>query len=134
VEAFRSEPWSTAALRGTFRIRKKVIPSVFVKAKHASHTKPKAIACQQKSFPIGNDSLEVLVAKYLRFHLESKSFGVFASELGISKGMLSRYVNAQQSMTLGTLQKIQTAMHVSLEDVFGRNAVRKAKMTPRRGS
>ena len=87
----------------------------------------KAVSCQQKSFPIGNDPLEVLVAKYLRFHLESKSFGVFASELGISKGMLSRYVNAEQSMTLATLQKIQTALEVSLEEILGKDAVRKPR-------
>ena len=82
---------------------------------------------QEKSFPLRNDSLEVLVSKFLKSHIEGKSFGILSAELGISKSMLSRYVNAEQSMTLGTLQKIQAAMHVSLEEVFGRDAVRKPK-------
>ena len=83
---------------------------------------------QEKSFPIGNDeSLEALIANFLMRRLESKSYGKLADELGISKSTLSRYANAKQSMTLSALQKIQTALGISIEEIFGKDAVRKPR-------
>lgn len=69
--------------------------------------------------------LEDVVAELLRGQLLEKSFAKLSGELGISKGMLSRYVEGSQSMTLATLQKIQSALNISLEKMLGKEVVRK---------
>ena len=83
---------------------------------------------QEKSSLNRNDAtLESLIAAYLRAMLAEKSYGDLARELGISKGMLSRYAAAEGSMTLATLQRIQSALGISLEDMLGKTVVRSSK-------
>jgi plasmid maintenance system antidote protein VapI len=70
---------------------------------------------QEKSSPKGDDmtiSLEARVSIFLSRHKGEQSLGVFAAKLGIPKESLSRYLNCEQSMTLGTLQKIASALGV----------------------
>lgn len=70
---------------------------------------------QVKSSPKGDDSslsLESCVSAFLSKHKGEQSLGVFAAKLGIPKESLSRYINCEQSMTLGTLQKIASALGI----------------------
>jgi len=88
------------------------------------HTASKPVTNQEKSSPKGDGpakvSLEARVAAYLASVKGDKSLGVFSSELGIPKESLSRYLNSEQSMTLGTLQKIADALGVSPRDILCR--------------
>ena len=105
-----------------------MINSRFVRKIHEPKHSEQSPRLQEKSFPIRNaGSLEALIGNFLRRHLESKSYGQFAAELGISKSTLSRYANAKQSMTLSALQKIQTALGISLEEMCGKDALRKPR-------
>jgi len=58
------------------------------------------------------DSLEARVAAYLISKKGEKSLGVFAAELGIPKMTLSRYLDAEISMSLSMLDKIAKALGV----------------------
>ena len=78
-----------------------------------------------KSDGKGTASLERKVAAYLAAKKGSKSLGVFSRELGIPKESLSRYLDAEQSMTLATLQKIAAALGVSTEQILRFKAPRK---------
>lgn len=71
-----------------------------------------------KSDGKGAISLERRVAAYLAAKKGSKSLGVFSRELGMPKESLSRYLHAEQSMTLATLQKISSVLGVSTEEIL----------------
>lgn len=62
--------------------------------------------------------LEDRVAAYLLAKKGDKSLGVFAAELGIPKPSLKRYLEASQSMSLSTLQKIAAALGVKTEVIL----------------
>lgn len=71
-------------------------------------------------------SLENRVAQFLAAQKESGSLGELSRKLGIPRQSLTRYLNSEQSMTLGTLQKIASVLGVTTEEILGKD-VRKRK-------
>ena len=72
----------------------------------------KQVKSSHKCYDQRKKSLEAHVAAYLLAKKGDKSLGVFAAELGIPKMSLSRYLDAEISMSLSTLEKIATALGV----------------------
>lgn len=66
-------------------------------------------------------SLEVQVAQFLATQQNHDSLGEFSRKLGIPRQSLSRYLRAEQSMTLATLQKIANALGVTCEEILGKD-------------
>jgi transcriptional regulator with XRE-family HTH domain len=92
--------------------------------KDSAATKRRA---QEKSSLKSDDmdsSLESCVAIFLSKHKGDQSLGVFAAKLGIPKESLSRYINCEQSMTLGTLQKIANALGVKPNSILSNHKKR----------
>ena len=72
----------------------------------------------RKRDDIAISTLESRVSAYLDKAKGEKSIGAFATQLGIPKASLARYLNKTQSMTLGTLEKIAAALGVTPSDIL----------------
>jgi len=76
----------------------------------------KGIKCTQ--YFIVRQTLDSMLAVYLRKKRGEVTYTVFAKKLGITPSSLFRLENGQQSITLKTLQQILSRLKVNLFDIF----------------